>query len=800
MRLACRAAKALTKPRPGPPLVRSGLLLICLAFCIGVYADNVSCPNADLAQLPILGTDGLKQVDAEALAALENISASDPLWSYSNYLRAEIASLNHDPQTAFSLWRQMISNPEDPNSATRANSALTAAAFWRVLQAMDNAQELDTARVEEIVNLADAILNSRFARGLAGRGQLDMDLLPSLPQIEEASWRLLARVAWRNGLKDQAQHFFIEYLNLTVVDEFSGLDKELMDSLLESGLFSNERFLLFKAKRLIALKSFSKAREYAEKAYKTAKDVNIKAEAGLLLATHSRFEKPFEEIIGILNDVIEYAADPRLQFKALGLRATYNARAARARPSARDSLMQSFVDDLELIIAIAPSESSYTVEALYRLANHFLDIDFDKGLNYYKRLQQVKSQHHRMDSAYYIPAIALIHRAKSGDDKTAAKMLITLTEVRPDGPYTLGAFFWIARLQEQSGDLDKAKTAFYQLAERDPFQYFGLRARMHLEYGPDASRMIMPKTELLERFAELRRQALEQNDAALSGDPYGKRLLSASRCGLYENVLALDERLAELWPYRRIETLSLEELDSEGITPALVILLSLRLDSLAAAELADDPGNSLALAALAGTLNDWPLQVRLAAAAYNTKKDNGSEHVSSAYLVNAYPQAYLSQIAASARSNSVDPELLYAIIRNESRFYRSALSINEAIGLIQMQKKTFENLQDCGIGDLPRIPKAAYQYLLDADKAISLGGCWIRNELLQPMDGNVVHAIMTHNAGAPTVRAWLDSWDQRVLDDIELSIELIRYAQTRTFTRRTLTDYTLMTAFGTFSN
>lgn len=87
---------------------------------------------------------------------------------------------------------------------------------------------------------------------------------------------------------------------------------------------------------------------------------------------------------------------------------------------------------------------------------------------------------------------------------------------------------------------------------------------------------------------------------------------------------------------------------------------------------------------------------------------------------------------------------------------------------------------------------------MDADRAIALGGCWIRHELLARNDGNVLHAIMTHNAGAGAVRGWVATSEPNVREDIELSIEMIRYAQTRTFTRRTLADYALMSAFDQF--
>src|SRR5690606_39074195 len=98
--------------------------------------------------------------------------------------------------------------------------------------------------------------------------------------------------------------------------------------------------------------------------------------------------------------------------------------------------------------------------------------------------------------------------------------------------------------------------------------------------------------------------ALTQDDVPVPDDAFGARVRAASRCGLYANVLALDQELAQTWPDRRIEAVSLAELDRAGITPALIVLLALRLDGLSALELARGADRAQALATLVGQTGD----------------------------------------------------------------------------------------------------------------------------------------------------------------------------------------------------
>src|SRR5690606_14177424 len=98
-----------------------------------------------------------------------------------------------------------------------------------------------------------------------------------------------------------------------------------------------------------------------------------------------------------------------------------------------------------------------------------------------------------------------------------------------------------------------------------------------------------------------------QDDVPVPDNAYSARVRAASRCGLYANVLALDQQLAQTWPDRRIEAVSLTELDRAGITPALMVLLALRLDGLSALEIARGADRAKALAKLAGQTGDWSL-------------------------------------------------------------------------------------------------------------------------------------------------------------------------------------------------
>jgi soluble lytic murein transglycosylase len=157
------------------------------------------------------------------------------------------------------------------------------------------------------------------------------------------------------------------------------------------------------------------------------------------------------------------------------------------------------------------------------------------------------------------------------------------------------------------------------------------------------------------------------------------------------------------------------------------------------------------------------------------------------YLPVAYPRAYAEEIRGPAVQSALAPELLYAVIRSETVFNPAAESSRAALGLFQFIPSTFAALNAQWKLVPPGDPRAAESFLLSPDTNILLGARWFR-ELLSREGGNVLFALMAHNAGPGAVGRWKSIWARlRRLDDYEFVVDTVPYEETRGFARRALT-------------
>jgi soluble lytic murein transglycosylase len=171
----------------------------------------------------------------------------------------------------------------------------------------------------------------------------------------------------------------------------------------------------------------------------------------------------------------------------------------------------------------------------------------------------------------------------------------------------------------------------------------------------------------------------------------------------------------------------------------------------------------------------------------------------SRYLAAAYPPVYIDRIQAAVDVHRVPPELLYAVMRRESLFCPAAVSRVGALGLFQFMPSTFGTL-DSRWDLLGRSGLASMEvFLRDLDLSIALGARWFEEELLGPNGGDILLAVMEHNAGYPAVDAWRAEWDRKGrMGDIEFMIETARFTETRIFARSVLTDLVIAEAIGLF--
>jgi soluble lytic murein transglycosylase len=145
------------------------------------------------------------------------------------------------------------------------------------------------------------------------------------------------------------------------------------------------------------------------------------------------------------------------------------------------------------------------------------------------------------------------------------------------------------------------------------------------------------------------------------------------------------------------------------------------------------------------------------------------------------PEPYADEVARVARKYSLDPDLLFAVMRVESVYHRRIISHAGAIGLMQIMPRTGRLIAtQLGLSDTTATD------LLDPKLNLELSG-WYLSALLVRMDGRLPLAIASYNGGPHNVRRWIDEYgDQLPLD---VFLERIPFAETKRYVRRVLGFY-----------
>ncbi len=144
-----------------------------------------------------------------------------------------------------------------------------------------------------------------------------------------------------------------------------------------------------------------------------------------------------------------------------------------------------------------------------------------------------------------------------------------------------------------------------------------------------------------------------------------------------------------------------------------------------------------------------------------------------------YPLPYQSAIVTQGRLRGVDPALLAAIIREESRYDHQALSPAAARGLTQLTLPTA--LRVAAQIDAGRIsPEDLYRPEVSA----ALGAAWL-GTLLKELQGIDFLAVAAYDAGGPQARLWR-SWSYS--PEMEEFFSKVGFRETRGYLRRVLTS------------
>jgi soluble lytic murein transglycosylase len=146
----------------------------------------------------------------------------------------------------------------------------------------------------------------------------------------------------------------------------------------------------------------------------------------------------------------------------------------------------------------------------------------------------------------------------------------------------------------------------------------------------------------------------------------------------------------------------------------------------------------------------------------------------------AYPKAYRELVERFCKLPRVDPDLLQALMREESALDPRALSWAGALGLTQLMLPTAQ-----AVARELRLGKPSPEGLFDPGLNIQLGAAYL-GRLLARFGGNAVYALASYNAGASTVEHWRSSRSGLELDAF---VEEIPLSETRGYVKRVLRSY-----------
>jgi len=146
----------------------------------------------------------------------------------------------------------------------------------------------------------------------------------------------------------------------------------------------------------------------------------------------------------------------------------------------------------------------------------------------------------------------------------------------------------------------------------------------------------------------------------------------------------------------------------------------------------------------------------------------------------AFPRVHASHTFRNAAKHSVDPYLVWAVIRQESMYDECAVSPAGALGLMQVTP-----LASGLVKSNERVPAAVIAKIMDPKQNIAFG-INVLAKNLRSFKGDLVPAIASYNADIRKVKDWVRRNGKMQQDEF---IESIPYLETRLYVKKVLAGY-----------
>jgi soluble lytic murein transglycosylase len=191
------------------------------------------------------------------------------------------------------------------------------------------------------------------------------------------------------------------------------------------------------------------------------------------------------------------------------------------------------------------------------------------------------------------------------------------------------------------------------------------------------------------------------------------------------------------------------------------------------------PGARLRYAGLAGRAGDYKRAADDMEIYYRSLIETRAPGLPREFWQATYPLPYEEHLFAAAREFGVDPLLVAAVIREESRFDSEAVSSAGAMGLLQLMPGTArDEARRLGV-------RSRNLDLFEPAVNIRLG-TYSLSRRIERFDGNLVLALAGYNAGDQRAKRWKGELKGLETDEF---IDQIPYRETRLYIKRILASY-----------
>ncbi len=313
------------------------------------------------------------------------------------------------------------------------------------------------------------------------------------------------------------------------------------------------------------------------------------------------------------------------------------------------------------------------------------------------------------------------------------------------------ANFWLGRAQAAAGETAAAGESWRKAAAASPESFYGLRAaeRLAQQTGVRPTPAPIPPVAGAD---------VERNELATWLRTWGG-----------EGTLELPASVTDDADWKRGQTLVTLGLRPEGL--AAWGRVQKRVEK-----------NPWALTALALAFRDagaYRLSLLSAEQVVGLWGQGGMRDAPVSLQRLAYPYAFKELVRTEAERWNLDPRLLLAVIRQESRFETGATSVAGARGLMQVMPGTAQGIAD-RLGWTDFDPAHAYWPYIN----VALGANYVA-EWLKHFDGSVFTALAAYNGGPGNAAVWR-KWAP---DDEDLFQALININETRVYVQSVWAQY-----------